>query len=152
MLIDRFKRNHRASPWEKQIVSHPLFSRVNLLAALLPLLTLLVGGCSNQAPMPTSTASSDVTTTSADASTRLVNFEFEAPRQLESPSGPVSVESPGYASPCWADINDDGKKDLLVGQFAQGKIQVFKNQGDMQLAEGEWLMAGDEVAEVPGVW
>ena len=41
----------------------------------------------------------------------------------------MRVESPGYAAPCWADIDADGKKDLLVGQFTQGKIRVFKNLG-----------------------
>jgi len=51
-----------------------------------------------------------------------------------------------------ADVDDDGKKDLLVGQFNGGKIRVFKNLGDGKLATGEWLMAGGKAAEVPGVW
>ena len=64
----------------------------------------------------------------------------------------IRVESPGYAAPCWADIDGDGKKDLLVGQFNKGKIQVFKNLGDGKFAEGDWLQAEGKVAEVPGVW
>jgi hypothetical protein len=78
--------------------------------------------------------------------------EFERPVRLEAAGGPVRVESPGYASPCWADIDGDGKKDLLVGQFSKGKIQVFKNLGDGQLAAGTWLQADRKTAEVPGVW
>jgi hypothetical protein len=66
--------------------------------------------------------------------------------------GAVRVESPGYAAPCWADIDSDGSKDLLVGQFSQGKIKVFKNLGADKLAAGEWLQAEGTVAEVPGVW
>jgi hypothetical protein len=64
----------------------------------------------------------------------------------------VRVESPGYAAPCWADIDADGKKDLLVGQFKQGKIRVFKNLGEEKLATGDWLQAEGNVAEIPGVW
>ncbi|MBM3834312.1 MAG: hypothetical protein FJ403_13795 [Verrucomicrobia bacterium] len=64
----------------------------------------------------------------------------------------VRVESPGYAAPCWADIDADGKKDLLVGQFKEGKIRVFKGLGDGKFAAGEWLKADGKVATVPGVW
>jgi hypothetical protein len=78
--------------------------------------------------------------------------EFQPPVRLEAGGAPVRVESPGYAAPCYADIDGDGKKDLLVGQFSGGKIRVFKNLGDGKLAVGEWLKAGGAVAEVPGVW
>ena len=78
--------------------------------------------------------------------------EFQAPVRLEASGVPVRVEGPGYAAPCWADINGDGKKDLLVGQFHQGKIRVYRNHGGGKLAAGEWLMAEGSVAEVPGVW
>jgi hypothetical protein len=78
--------------------------------------------------------------------------EFENPVRVEGAGAAIRVESPGYAAPCWADIDGDGKKDLLVGQFNGGKIRVFKNLGEGKLAAGEWLKAGGEVAEVPGVW
>jgi hypothetical protein len=78
--------------------------------------------------------------------------EFEPPVRLEADGVPVRVESPGYAAPCWADIDGDGNKDLLVGQFSGGKIRVYKNQGEGELAAGEWLQAEGAVAEVPGVW
>lgn len=77
---------------------------------------------------------------------------FDSPVQMKGGGEAVRVESPGYAAPCWADVNGDGLKDLLVGQFAGGKIRVFKNEGDGKLASGEWLQAGGQVAEVPGVW
>jgi hypothetical protein len=78
--------------------------------------------------------------------------EFAAPVRLEAAGAAVRVERPGYAAPCWADIDGDGKKDLLVGQFSGGKIRVFKNRGDGNLAAGAWLQAAGKVAEVPGVW
>jgi hypothetical protein len=78
--------------------------------------------------------------------------EFQKPVRLEANGVPVRVDSPGYAAPCWADIDGDGKKDLLVGQFQGGKIRVYRNLGENKLAAGEWLKAGGAVAEVPGVW
>jgi hypothetical protein len=78
--------------------------------------------------------------------------EFEPPVRLKAEGVPIRVESPGYAAPCWADIDGDGKMDLLVGQFNGGKIRVYKNLGDGKLAAGEWLKAEGAVAEVPGVW
>lgn len=78
--------------------------------------------------------------------------EFERPVRLKADGGAVRVESPGYAAPCWADVDGDGKKDLLVGQFNKGKIRVFKNLGEGKLAGGVWLQAEGQVAEVPGVW
>ena len=78
--------------------------------------------------------------------------EFQPPVRLEANGVPVRVESPGYAAPCWADIDGDGRKDLLVGQFQGGKISVHRNLGDGKLAPREWLKAEGAVAEVPGVW
>ena len=78
--------------------------------------------------------------------------EFQPPVRLEGGGSPVRVESPGYAAPCWADIDGDGKKDLLVGQFNEGKIRVYKNLGGGKLAAGTWLQADGIDAEIPGVW
>ena len=78
--------------------------------------------------------------------------EFQPPVRLMAGDAAVRVESPGYAAPCLADLDGDGKKELLVGQFAKGKIRVFKHLGDEKFEPGEWLRAGGEVAQVPGVW
>ncbi|MBI2481864.1 MAG: VCBS repeat-containing protein [Planctomycetia bacterium] len=78
--------------------------------------------------------------------------EFEKPVRLEGAGSAVRVESPGFAAPCWADVDGDGQKDLLVGQFNKGKMQLFKNLGDGKLAAGTWLQADGATAEVPGVW
>ena len=78
--------------------------------------------------------------------------EFADPVRLQGAGEAVRVEAPGYAAPCWADIDADGKKDLLVGQFNGGKIKVYKNLGDDKLAAGDWLQVDGKPAEVPGVW
>lgn len=78
--------------------------------------------------------------------------DFAPPVRLKAGDAAIRVESPGYAAPCWADLDGDGKKDLLVGQFNKGKIQVFKHLGAQKFALGNWLQAEGKVAEVPGVW
>lgn len=77
---------------------------------------------------------------------------FAEPVQLTAGGAPIRVETPGYAAPCWRDMNGDGRKDLVVGQFKDGKMKVYENAGDGKLLAGEWLMAGGEPAQVPGVW
>lgn len=78
--------------------------------------------------------------------------EFGQPVQLKAGKQAVRVESPGYAAPCWADIDGDGTKDLLVGQFAGGKIRFYKSLAGGKLAAPSWLQADGAAAEIPGVW
>ena len=78
--------------------------------------------------------------------------EFEPPVRLKADGVVIRVESPGWAFPCWADIDGDGQMDLLVGQFNKGKIQVFKGLGGLRFAKGAWLQAEGKTAEVPGIW
>lgn len=78
--------------------------------------------------------------------------EFQPPTRLMAGGAPVRVDSPGWACPSWADVDGDGKKDLLVGQFSGGKIRVYKNLGDDKLDAGDWLKADGALAEIPGVW
>jgi hypothetical protein len=79
-------------------------------------------------------------------------IEFASPVRLKAGGTPIRVEAPGYACPCLVDLDGDGKLDLLVGQFRQGKIQFFKGLGGGKFAKGTWLKAEGKVAEVPGVW
>ena len=78
--------------------------------------------------------------------------QFEKPVRLKAGGDVVRVAQPGYAAPCLADINGDGKKDLLVGQFANGMIKVYHGKGKGEFEEGNWLQADGKDAKVPGVW
>ena len=78
--------------------------------------------------------------------------EFYPPVRLNAGGVPIRVESPGYAAPCLVDFYGHGKKDLIVGQFNQGKMKVYKKLDNGKFADGVWLQADGAAAEVPGVW
>ena len=77
---------------------------------------------------------------------------FHAPVAMKAAGQPVRVEEPGYAAPAWHDVDGDGRADLVVGQFAKGKMAVYRGIEGGQLAERTWLQADGKVAEIPGVW
>ena len=78
--------------------------------------------------------------------------EFAPPVRLVADGAAIRVESPGWAYPCLADLNGDGKNELLVGQFRGGKIKVYRHLNDETFADGHWLQAGGKDVEIPGVW
>ena len=75
-----------------------------------------------------------------------VAVEFEDPVMSKDDNGPIRVESLGYASPSLADINGDGKKELLVGQFYQGNVWVDPQEPDGNYVSGSKLMINGSAA------
>lgn len=84
------------------------------------------------------------------------SYQFEsAVMLLQSEGEPISVQSPGYACPTVADIDGDGADDLIVGQFASGKMKWYRNTAgetkSPEYAVGQWIQSDDQPAQVPGV-
>src|SRR5437763_5232237 len=77
--------------------------------------------------------------------------ELQQPCKVMAGKEPIDVEV-GHAAPFFADITGDGVKDLLVGQFGEGKLRIYKDIGsktDPRFDKYEWFKAGAEVGKVP---
>jgi hypothetical protein len=58
----------------------------------------------------------------------------------------------GHLVPCVTDWNNDGKKDLIVGQFGEGKIALYLNKGTDAapvFPKAEYLEAGGAEISLP---
>lgn len=79
--------------------------------------------------------------------------DLEKPFQLKLADGQaLDVGGTGYATPFVGDFDGDGKRDLLVGQFRQGKLRIYKNQGteeQPEFSDYDWFKDGAETGQVP---
>ncbi len=81
-----------------------------VVAATLALMLTVIAGCKKSEPASTS-------------ETRLAKGV-----KLEAAGKPINGEL-GHLVPRACDWNNDGKKDLIVGQFGEGAIRLYLNQG-----------------------
>ena len=73
------------------------------------------------------------------------------PFAVEAAGRPIDVAG-GNSAPAWADVSGDGLPDLLVGQFEEGRVRLYRNAGTRSAPrfEGfELLRAGDGLLGVP---
>jgi len=67
--------------------------------------------------------------------------------RIEADGKPIDVAG-GHLVPCAVDWNADGKKDLVAGQYAEGKVRVYLNGGTdaaPALKDSQYLRAGRKV-------
>ena len=58
----------------------------------------------------------------------------------------------GHAAPCVADFAGDGVMHLLVGQFGDGKLRIYRNEGtkaEPKFGKFTWFTAGGAEARIP---
>lgn len=90
--------------------------------------------------------------------TALIALAFASPAKitlaepfLAKANGQVIKVDIGHAAPILADFDGDGLNDLLVGQFGEGKLRIYKNIGTRtapKFGNFEWFQAGGQVAKV----
>lgn len=76
---------------------------------------------------------------------------FKPPFQVKADGEVIDVEV-GHAAPLFTDFDGDGLEDLLVGQFGEGKLRVYRNVGEKgapKFASYEWFQAGGADGTIP---
>ena len=58
------------------------------------------------------------------------NSELATPFRVKAGESFIDVEV-GHAAPLFTDFDGDGLDDLLVGQFGEGKLRVYRNVGTL---------------------
>lgn len=77
--------------------------------------------------------------------------ELAPPVRLEADGKVIDVDV-GHAAPFVVDWDGDGRPDLLVGQFGDGRLRIHRRVGDAgaaRLDAGTWFEAGGAVGTVP---
>ncbi len=65
---------------------------------------------------------------------------------------PLDVERSGHAAPFVGDFFEDGTQALLVGQFHEGHLRIYRNTGTTGQPKFDsytWFEAGGKIASVP---
>jgi hypothetical protein len=77
--------------------------------------------------------------------------DLKAPVRIEAAGAPIDTEV-GHAAPEFTDLDGDGLRDLLVGQFGGGKLRIYRNIGSNSapaFGEHEWFTAGGVEGTIP---
>ncbi|HEX8524868.1 MAG TPA: VCBS repeat-containing protein [Tepidisphaeraceae bacterium] len=80
-----------------------------------------------------------------------ISPDLSPPVQIQAGEKPIDVEI-GHAAPCFADIDKDGKPDLLVGQFGNGQLRIYKNVGsetEPKFDSFQWFRGGEKLGTIP---
>jgi hypothetical protein len=77
---------------------------------------------------------------------------FLPPVRVEAGGKPLDIERSAHAAPFVGDVDGDGLPDLLVGQFHEGRLRIYRNtgtKGKPRFDSFEWFKAGGELGRVP---
>jgi hypothetical protein len=115
--------------------------------ALVGVAIVLLGGLGTRAD---DLASCDLT---PDEPKGVMKEIFHGPTRLSAVDGVIDSGPAywGHSGPCVDDVDGDGRRDLLVGEFS-GQFRVYRNEGTNRApryAAAVNLRAGDTDARVP---
>ncbi len=77
---------------------------------------------------------------------------FETPFRVKAGAAYIDVDS-AHAAPLYEDIDGDGLNELVVGQFKEGRIRLYRNHGTNAapiFKDFTWLKAGGFEIRVGG--
>src|SRR5262245_11999920 len=78
--------------------------------------------------------------------------ELADPVHVLAASKPLDVQRSGHAAPFVGDLDGDGLPDLLVGQYHEGRLRIYRNVGTRKSPRFDsfnWLLADGKFARVP---
>ena len=73
------------------------------------------------------------------------------PFRVEAGGQPIDVDI-GHAAPLVYDFDGDGTFDLIVGQFGNGKLRIYRNVGnntEPRFDQFAWFKAGGTDGSIP---
>jgi len=81
-----------------------------------------------------------------------ISDDLRPPTHVQAGGQPLDVQREGHSAPFVGDFDGDGVQDLLVGQYDEGRLRIYRNSGSNSapiLGGFEWLKAGGKLGRVP---
>jgi hypothetical protein len=84
--------------------------------------------------------------------TSAIAGDLAPPVQVQAGGRPIDVLLVGHSAPFYGDVDGDGASDLLVGQFDEGRLRIYRNLGTTAsplFEDYQWFQAAGTFGTVP---
>jgi hypothetical protein len=81
-----------------------------------------------------------------------ISNELRPPVPVLVDGKPLDVGREGHSAPFVGDFDGDGRCDLLVGQYHEGRLRIYRNHGDNarpRFQEFTWFQANGKLGRIP---